>query len=115
MLDQLILELFRVVDSSEWNSLSQVFHKEIIYERPGYEPFRGLPRLLQFYRNERVILSGTHHLDHIVASGNYGACWGRFTGIKKDGSPVIELFADVFSIENRKIKTRRSHFFRPSI
>jgi hypothetical protein len=115
MLDTLIAELFRAVDTSDWNSIAQIFHEEIIYECPGYGTFIGLPRLLQFYQNERVIQSGAHYLDHIVVNENYGACWGRFIGIKKDGSPVEELFADVYSLEGGKIRTRRSHFFKPAI
>jgi uncharacterized protein len=115
MSECLILELFKAVDASDWSSLLEIFHQDIVYERPGYEPFQGLPRLLQFYQNERMIQSGTHHLEHIVVNGNYGACWGRFIGLKKDGSPVAELFADVYQLEGGKIKMRRSHFFRPAV
>jgi ketosteroid isomerase-like protein len=111
----LIIDLFQAVDTSDWNSIAQIFHEEVIYERPGYETFKGLPKLLQFYQCERVIQRGTHYLDHIVIDGNYGACWGRFIGVKKDGSPVEELFADVYFLEDGKIRTRRSHFFKPAV
>ena len=115
MLDTLIVDLFRAVDNSDWNGIAQIFHEEIIYERPGYRPFNGMSELLQFYQCERVIQCGTHYLDHVVVNGNYGACWGRFIGIKKDGSPIEELFADVYSFKDGKIGARRSHFFRPAV
>lgn len=30
-----VTELFRAVDSSHWKALADVFHSNIIYERPG--------------------------------------------------------------------------------
>jgi len=37
------------------------------------------------------------------------ACYGRFVGFKKDGSEVDELFADIDSFVDGKIRTRRSY------
>lgn len=111
----LVIELFRAVDSSDWNVLSDIFHTGVVYERPGYLPFVSITRLLQFYQKERVIASGRHHIENIAIEGNYGACWGRFIGVGKDGSQIDELFADVYSFENGKIKTRKTHFFRPAV
>ncbi len=111
----LVIELFLAVDSSGWNMLAKIFHHDIVYERPGYEPFVGIDQLLKFYQTQRVIASGKHHIEHIAVEGNYGACWGRFIGVRKDGFPIDELFADVYSFENGKIKTRKTHFFRPAV
>lgn len=110
-----ILQLFRAVDTSDWNTMLRLFHPDIVYERPGYEPFRGAERVMQFYQYERVLASGEHRLDHIIFEGDEGACWGRFVGSKKDGSRVDEMFADVYSFQGAQIKTRRSYFFRPAI
>ncbi|MCF2150427.1 nuclear transport factor 2 family protein [Desmonostoc muscorum LEGE 12446] len=112
---QLIVTLFCAVDSSDWNLLVKCFDKNIIYERPGYQPFIGLDKLLKFYQYERIIASGQHHLEHIVIDNNHGACWGQFIGMHKNGSEINERFADVYSFENGKFKTRRSYFFRPAI
>lgn len=115
MLTTVITELFRAIDSDDWDTLQAIFHPNIVYERPGYLSFTGIERLLQFYREERILAAGNHYIDHIVIDNDYGACWGRFIGIKKDGSPADELFTDVYSFEQGKIKTRRSYFFRPAV
>jgi ketosteroid isomerase-like protein len=115
MSNELFEELFLAVDSSDWKKLAEIFDAEIVYERPGYDPIVGLERLLQFYRSERVIAGGKHQIEHAVVDGNYGACWGRFVGVKKDGSQVDELFADVYTFNEGKIRARRTHFYRPAV
>lgn len=111
----LIEKLFRTIDASDWDEMPNLFDAQIVYERPGYAPFSGLERLLYFYQNERVLASGEHRLDRIVIDGNYGACWGRFVGLKKDGTSADVLFADTYLFEGGKIKARRSYFFQPSV
>lgn len=112
---ELVVELFRAIDFQDWKRLTNIFHNEIVYERPGYLPFIGIERLLQFYQQERIIASGTHQIEQITIEENYGACWGQFIGIGKDESDINERFADTFSFEDGKIKTRRTHFFRPAV
>ncbi|MEH2266223.1 nuclear transport factor 2 family protein [Nostoc sp.] len=112
---ELIVTLFCAVDSYDWNLLLKCFDKNIIYERPGYEPLIGIDQLLHFYKFERIIASGKHQLEHIVIEKNHGVCWGQFMGLHKNGSPINERFADVFSFEKGKFKTRRTHFFRPAV
>ena len=110
-----ISDLFQAVDSNDWNAMSRIFHADVTYERPGYEPFVGRERVLQFYSQERVIASGKHQLEQVVFDHDQGACWGRFVGLKKDGSEVDERFADVYCFEDGKIKSRRSYFYRPAV
>lgn len=110
-----ITDLFQAVDSNDWNAMTQIFHANITYERPGYEPFVGRERVLQFYSQERVIASGKHHLEQVVFDQDWAACWGRFIGLGKDGSAIDELFADVYCFEDGQIRTRRSYFFRPAV
>lgn len=112
---KLIRTLFEKVDSRDWPGLREIFCDDIVYGRPGYEPFVGLDRLLKFYREERVIASGAHHLDRIVADQQSGACWGRFIGIHKNGSLIDERFSDVYTFKNGRILTRDSYFFRPAV
>jgi branched-chain amino acid aminotransferase len=111
----LVIRLFDKVDSRDWEGLRQVFCQDATYERPGYEPLMGLERVMKFYREERVIASGKHHLENIVLEENSGACWGRFTGVHKNGSAIDERFADVYRIKNGKIWNRQSYFFRPAV
>ncbi|GCE09778.1 nuclear transport factor 2 family protein [Dictyobacter aurantiacus] len=110
-----ITELFLIVDSRDWDKMISVFCPNIVYERPGYAPIVGIDQLLHFYQHERVIASGKHDLEHIVIDRHRGSCWGRFLGVKKDGTDIDELFADVYIFEDEKIKERRSYFFRPAI
>lgn len=115
MFNEKIVKLFKGVDSSNWDDLRELFHSDIVYERPGYEPFNGLERVMRFYQHERILASGEHRIEKIVFEGDNGVCWGRFVGFKKDGSEVDELFADVYSFVDGKIRTRRSYFFRPAV
>lgn len=115
MTSESVDQLFAAIDSSDWEALAQLFHEDIVYERPGYPPFAGRQRVLQFYRDERIIAAGKHHLEEVVVNDHSGACWGRFVGVLKDGREVDERFADVYVYEDGKIKARRSYFFRPAV
>lgn len=115
MQKQFIQDLFEAVDSSDWETLRTMFHPDMVYERPGYEPFKGLDRIMQFYQKERILASGKHHLENIILESDSGACCGRFIGFKKDGAEVDERFADIYSFADGKIITRRSYFFRPAV
>lgn len=111
----LVQELFRTIDARQWDALPRFFSPEVIYERPGYEPLVGLDQVLDFYRTVRVIASGTHTLEQLVFDDECGACWGRFVGLHKNGSPIDERFADVYTLAGGRIATRRSYFFRPAV
>jgi ketosteroid isomerase-like protein len=112
---QLIQELFHTIDARDWDSLPRFFSRDVVYERPGYEPLSGHEQLLHFYRNVRVIESGTHSLERLVLDDTCAACWGRFVGHHKNGSAIDERFADVYTFRDGKIATRRSYFFRPAV
>jgi ketosteroid isomerase-like protein len=112
---ELIIHLFNSIDSRDWNALRDIFHPEVVYERPGYEPFVGINRLIQFYQNQRILASGKHNIECIVVDGNNGASCGRFIGLKKDNSKADEQFAEIYSFKNGTIKTRKSYFFRPAV
>lgn len=112
---EVIQSLFEAIDRMNLELLSAVFHNEIVYERPGYEPFLGVKSLLKFYKEERVVLEGKHYLEEIITNEHCGACWGRFVGRRKDYTEVDERFADVYIFEGCEIKFRRTHFFKPAI
>ena len=86
-----------------------------MYERPGYDPLVGLERVLRFYRDERIVVSGRHELHGIVVDGDAGACWGRMRGTLRDGSAADVRFAEVYSFADGRIRTRRSYFFQPAV
>ncbi|HET7233651.1 MAG TPA: aminotransferase class IV [Longimicrobium sp.] len=110
-----VVELFRKIDSRDWVALEASLHEDVVYERPGYDPLVGRDRVLHFYREERVIAAGQHHLERVVIDGDSGACWGRFVGVHKNGSPIDERFADVYLLKDGRIHARRSFFFRPAV
>jgi len=110
-----VRKVFQTIDSRDWDGLQRVFCENMTYERPGYEPLVGYERVKKFYREERVIASGTHFLEGVVVNDDSGACWGRFVGVHKNGSAIDERFADAYTFENGKIRTRKSYFFRPAV
>ncbi len=111
----LITGMFRAIDDARWEALTDFLDDDVIYERPGYPRLVGSDRVRHFYEVERMIASGTHTIEHIVIAGHHGACWGELVGLSKTGSEIAERFADVYEFANGKIKTRRSHFFRPAV
>jgi branched-chain amino acid aminotransferase len=113
--DDFVRRMFQIIDSRDWKNLQEVFCQDMTYERPGYEPLIGFERVERFYREERVIASGTHFLEGTIVNPGEGACWGRFIGVHKNGSSIDERFADAYTFENGKVKTRRSYFFRPAV
>ena len=114
-MDTIVHELFDAIDSNRWERLPELFDAEVVYERPGYEPFRGLERLDRFYREERVIASGRHHLTGVVVGDGQAACWGRFVGVHRDGSPLDVDFADTYELADGRIRLRKTFFFRPAV
>lgn len=111
----LIHDLFRTIDSRDWDRLPDFFATDVVYERPGYPAFAGLERLGRFYREERVIAAGEHQLESVVIDGANAACRGRFIGVHKDGTPIDEMFADFYQLSGNRIAHRKSFFFRPAV
>jgi ketosteroid isomerase-like protein len=115
MTSETVRLLFKAIDESDWGMLRKLFHEDIVYERPGYPFLTGIDRVLEFYQHERIIADGKHHLERIIVDNQTMACWGRITGLLKDGKEVNEGFADVYECEGGKVKFRRSYFFRPAV
>jgi ketosteroid isomerase-like protein len=115
VLQSRIRDLFRIIDAREWSLLRTVLHPDVVYARPGYPPFVGVDRVLQFYEHERVVASGSHLLTTLVASDGAAACAGRFVGTHRNGSSIDEEFADVYRFDGPLIVHRQSYFFRPAI
>ncbi|GHG06310.1 hypothetical protein GCM10017783_18640 [Deinococcus piscis] len=113
---ELIERLFGVIDGTHFDELGQVFAQEAVYERPGYEPLRGLDRIEQFYRYERIIGAGQHQVAAVTCSAAGDAvAVGLFRGESRDGQPLKERFADVYRVSGGKIIHRTTYFFRAAI
>jgi uncharacterized protein len=51
----------------------------------GHSPITGIAALRRFYEQERIIDSGTHTLDQVLAGADWVAVRGRFDGRLRDG------------------------------
>ncbi len=115
MKQQFIRDMFHKIDTKDYEALRDVFTDDVVYERPGYDPIRGIEGLLHFYREVRVIGSGEHRLTRVVVDDESGASWGSFVGARRDGDPIDVRFADVYTFVEGRIDTRASYFFEPSV
>lgn len=113
--ERTIRDLFATIDATRWERLDAFFAPGAVYERPGLDPLVGLERILRYYREERIIVSGRHHIEQVVVGDDAGACWGRVECVLRDGSEADERFADVYLFSAGRIKLRRSHFYRPAV
>ncbi|MDX3078418.1 nuclear transport factor 2 family protein [Streptomyces sp. MI02-7b] len=114
--DGLVSRLFQIVDGRSWDELGTLFTEDARYERPGYEPLKGIDRIRHFYIHERIIAAGSVHLvDHITSSLGAAACWGRLRGAALNGEPLNEEFADTYVIRDGRIAHRKTFFYRPAI
>jgi ketosteroid isomerase-like protein len=111
----LIKGMFAAIDARDWDALPVFFHSDIVYERPGYDPFVGCDRVMRFYRDERVIQRGVHTLEGIVVENGRAAAWGWIDAVHVDGAPIKHSFADIYLLDQHTIKLRRSHFFVPAV
>jgi hypothetical protein len=112
---EFIQAMFDDIDARNWESLRGRFCEDAVYERPGYDPLEGREAILHFYEKVRIIISGEHQLTRIVTNEECGASWGRFVGKSRQGDDLDERFADCYTFEDGKVKTRVSYFFRPAI
>jgi hypothetical protein len=85
------------------------------YERPGFPPLVGLASIVEFYCHERQIDTGSHTLGEVLCNGATAACWGRMAGTLRDGTQVDVRFADVFHLDDGRIRNRTSYFFAPLV
>jgi ketosteroid isomerase-like protein len=107
--------MFASIDAADWAALSERFDPEVVYERPGYPAFVGRARVLDFYRGERIVVSGRHKIGGVVVEGDTAASWGRMQGTLRDGSQADVRFAEIYSFVDGRIRTRRSYFFRAAV
>ena len=112
-----VTALFSCIDSENWEGLSDLFHKDITYKRPGYDPFVGRSDVMKFYRGERIIKSGKHHVETVTTQEGNVICMGHFTGVSKDDKPLNVDFADYYNMSNdlSVVKERKTFFYAPLI
>jgi ketosteroid isomerase-like protein len=109
--ESLVREYYETVDRGDVNSLLRLFAPEALYRRPGYPDLRGRSDLERFYREQRVIRSGRHVIERLLADGLNVAVHGRFQGSLRNGSDVDLRFADFFELSSAGMITHRDTFF----
>ncbi|MFF7976473.1 nuclear transport factor 2 family protein [Streptomyces sp. NPDC007905] len=107
--------LFAIIDGRRWHELGRVFAADCVYHRPGYPPLVGLADIERFYREERIVESGAHRIDDVMAGDDSLACWGRFQGLSRAGERLDEKFSDYYRIDAGLISERRTYFYRAAI
>lgn len=98
------------VDAGDLEGLLALFHPEIVYERGGRPPIRGLAALRRFYTEQRIIREGRHELEAVLVEGQHVAVRGRFRGVLKSGEQVTVRFADFHDFRDGLIWRRYSYF-----
>ncbi|MFB6809473.1 nuclear transport factor 2 family protein [Streptomyces sp. NPDC056387] len=102
---------YELVDAGDVLGLVELFDRDAVYHRPGYQPLVGRTELERFYREERVIEEGRHTVSLLVQQGDDVAVQGSFAGRLRDGSAVELRFADFFSFSGANTFRRRDTFF----
>lgn len=108
-----IIEMFCSVDAGQWDALSQYYHPQCRYERPGFPAISGLDDLHDFYASVRPIASGAHRIDSMVEEGDLVCALGSFDGQLKTGDPISLRFADRYRFESDRIIERTTYFYAP--
>ncbi|MFC4909846.1 nuclear transport factor 2 family protein [Actinomadura gamaensis] len=109
-LERLVRNYYELVDADRLDDLLALFDDEIVYERQGTPTIVGIDALRRFYREERVIASGTHTLDQVLPGESWVAVRGGFRGRLRDGSAVDLRFTDWHLFRAGRIVRRESLF-----
>ncbi len=109
-LEDIVKKYYRAVDENNLDILFSLFSNDIIYERPGYEPLKGMEEFQNFYRSSRIIKSGHHTIFNIIVKEPYVVVEGEFNGVLKNGNRSYTKFVDVYKFHNEKICFRHTYF-----
>ncbi|MEU1439541.1 nuclear transport factor 2 family protein [Streptomyces sp. NPDC005786] len=113
---QSVRPYYSLVDADDITGLLPLFELTAQYRRPGYAELNGHAELERFYRDERVIESGTHSITTLVCEGREVAVRSAFEGVLRDGSKASLRFADFFSVTaTGKFSLRETFFFAPLV
>jgi steroid Delta-isomerase len=114
--EEVVKRYYSLVDAQEYNELVQLFSKDTVYRRPGYEPLVGREALAEFYGDRRVITGGQHSISELLANGSKVAVAGEFAGTITGGQHVNIRFADFFTLDSAGlICVRDTFFFAPLV
>ena len=108
-LKQQLDKYYSAVDSGDFEELFSLFADEIVYIRGSIE-IRGMHDFRSFYLGQRIIESGRHSINQMIADPPYASVLGMFEGNLKTGEEVRIDFADFFEFSGQKIAWRKTYF-----
>lgn len=103
-------KLFAAIDGNRWDDLQSMLAPDVVYERPGYPPIKGISEIMNFYRAVRNVVDGTHDLDVITERNDRIFCHGRFTGRNKSYQLIEVDFCDFYSLSSGLLSFRKTFF-----
>ena len=107
--------LISAIDRQDWPTLISLFAPDAVYEVPGRHAIRGHEQLLHYYRHERDIVDGQHHVDGVLEGEHHAASWGTFKARTSAGELIDTRFVDLCRFDDGLIGTRVIYFFAPPL
>lgn len=103
--------MFEAVDKKEWSILEDIFHTNIIYERPGYATLRGLDDVMHFYREVRNVSQGRHQVTDVITANDKVVCQGHFACRTLLNEKIKTDFCDVYTMKDGRVRFRKTFFY----
>jgi len=101
---EIVKMYLELVDSGRYEELSPVLSEKVVYQTIiGRAPIVGASKVIQYYKETRVVGSGVHGVTGFIAEGNRTAVLLRMKGVMKDGSKIEFEAVDLFTFEGDKI------------
>jgi hypothetical protein len=101
------------VDNDRFDEILALFEDKIYYKR-GSRVFNGRDEVQNFYKKERLIRDGKHHITLTTSPPNVYVS-GHFEGSLRDNRVVKIDFEDIFKFEDEKIIKRVTVFYEEEI
>jgi len=93
-----------LVDSGRYDELFPILSEKVMYQTIiGRAPIVGASKLIQYYKETRVVGSGVHGVIDIIADDNKAIALLRMKGVMKDGSKLEFEAVDLFMFEGEKV------------
>ena len=101
---EIVKTFLGLLDSGRYDELLPVLSEKVVYQTIiGRAPIVGASKLIQYYKETRVVGSGVHEVTDIIADNNKAAALLRMKGVIKEGSKIEFEAVDLFTFEGDKI------------
>jgi ketosteroid isomerase-like protein len=105
-----VADYYAAIDDGDLATALRPFAADAVYRRPGYPPLVGRDAIRSYYEDQRVIGSGRHLLESVLADGQEVAVRGSFVGQSRDGRPLSVRFADFWRLDDGQVVERNTYF-----